>query len=79
MAGYIKNWNLRQIENQLWSAYQVCSDPRQDGYTTWAVKQDLYRVHWMVEDMLRRCPQYVDEPNWLREQEQQRIINILKS
>jgi len=78
MGGYIKNWNVQQIQNQLWSAYHVCSDPRHDGFTAWPVKQDLYRVKWLVDEMLRKCPTYSVEPEWLKEQEQNRIIDILK-
>jgi hypothetical protein len=79
MAGYIKNWNLTQIQTQLWSAYHICSDSRQDGFTTWPVKQDLYRIKWMVDDILRHCPTYSMESEWLKEQEQNRLINILKN
>ena len=78
MAGYIKNWNLTQVQNQLWSAYYVCSNARHDGYTSWPAKQDLYRVKWLVDDLLRRCPTYSIESEWLKEQEQNRILDILK-
>lgn len=79
MAGYVKSWNTRQIINQLHSAANVCSDPHHDGFSTWPIKQELYELRWLLDDLIRRCPVYVDEPQWLHEQEQQRIINILKS
>lgn len=79
MAGYIKSWNMAIIANQLRSAAYACSDPRQDGFTTWPIKQELYQLKWLLDDLIRRCPNYVDESTWLNEQEKNRIIEILKS
>jgi len=79
MAGYVKTWNFDQIQNQLRSAVHVCTDPGQDGYSTWPIKQDLYQLQWMLDELIQKCPRYIDEPEWLREQEQSRIIDILKS
>lgn len=75
---YIKRWNVEEIARQINSAYYTCSDPRQDGFTTWGVKQDLYQIKWLIDDALKRCPTFVDEKNWLREQEKKRVIKILK-
>lgn len=79
MSGYIKHWDMRQISNQLRSAAYTCSDPYQDGFSTWPIKQELYQLKWLLDDLIRQCPTYVDEQSWLQEQEHQRIIGILKS
>jgi hypothetical protein len=79
MSGYIKNWNFSEIENSIYRAYYVCSDPRQDGYTTWPIKQELYQLKWVLDEVIGKCPNYVDEDQWLTEQEKHRIIKILKS
>lgn len=79
MAGYIKNWNFSEIKNSIHRAYYVCSDTREDGYTTWPIKQDLYQLKWFLDDIIRKCPKYGDEDQWLTEKEKDRIINILKS
>jgi hypothetical protein len=49
-----------------------------DGFIAWGAKQDLYRLKWIIEDALRRCPDFSPEKEWLKEQEQERIIKILK-
>lgn len=76
---YIKRWNIEEIKNQISAAYYTCSDPRMDGYTTWPIKQDLYEIKWYIDDVIKKCPTYVDEDKWLTEREKERIINILKS
>jgi hypothetical protein len=43
-----------------------------DGYTTWACKQDLYRVQFALERMLKNCPTYSPENEWLQEQQLER-------
>ena len=67
----IIKWNtndiIRQIEMMSWSA----SDPREDGFTTWPIKQDLYRIQWAVEQAMSRCPTYSMEEEFLQEHEKQ--------
>lgn len=77
--GYIKRWNLSEMQNYISNAYYVCSDPRQDGYTTWPIKQELYQLKWFLDNIISKCPTYVDEEQWLTEQEKDRIIKILKT
>lgn len=76
---YIKTWNSRQIKNQLSSAASLCRDSRLDGFTTWPIKQELYEIKWLLDDLIDRCPRYADEPEWLNEQEKQRVFKILKT
>ena len=38
-----------------------------DGYTTWPCKQDLYRVKFELDSMLKKCPTYAPEQEWLDE------------
>ena len=59
--------------------YFAASDPRADGFTTWEYKKDLHEIKFALEEMIRKCPSYADiESKWLREQEAEKIIRILK-
>lgn len=73
----IKNWNLTEIENQLQRIYYACSDPRMDGFVTWGCKQDLYRIKFLVEELLEKCPTYSIEDQWLEEREKQKVWETL--
>lgn len=77
MGGYIKKWNKDQILNQLWQAYYICSDSRQDGFTTWPVKQELYEIKWMLDEMIKKCPTFSPEEEFLKEHEQKVLISAL--
>jgi tellurite resistance protein len=56
-----------------------CTNPLNDGFVTWGTKQELYKLKWLVDESLAACSNYAGEEEWLKEQEQQRIINILKN
>lgn len=55
------------------------SDMRLDGYVQWGAKQDLWRLKWILDQALKDCPHFSSvEDDWLKEQEQKKIIRILK-
>ena len=61
------------------AAYDACNSMN-DGFICWGAKQDLYRLKWILEDALKRCPDFgIMEEDWLKEQEQKRIIKILSN
>ena len=63
----------------LHAIYFLATDPRADGFTTWEHKKDLYEIQFALEEMIRKCPCHSDiESQWLREQEAEKIVRILK-
>ena len=75
----IKTWNTNRIISELYSAYYACKDPRQTGFATWPIKQDLYRVKWALDEMIRKCPTFLDEAEFLKEHEQEKLLDALKN
>lgn len=79
MAGYIKRWSTEKIIGDLQQCYFVASDPRQDGFTTWPCKQDLYQVKFALDEMIARCPNYgAIEQEWLDEIEKRKVWETLR-
>ena len=68
----IIRWNVDLIVSELQKCYWATTDPKMDGFTTWRCKQDLYRVQFALEDMLKKCPIYAPEEQWLAEQQLER-------
>lgn len=56
-----------------------CRDARNDGWTSFGYKQDLYLIKESLDLALKNAPAFAGEEEWLHEQEQKRIIKILKS
>lgn len=77
--GFKKNWSVSDIASQIRSLSSECQSPYNDGFVAWGCKQDLYVIKDIIDEALKNSPNFGDlESQWLKEQEQKRIIKILK-
>ena len=74
----IIDWNVAKVIDDCRKMYAGAVDPYETGFVNWPCKQDLYRVKFAVDEMLKNTSGFAGEEEWLREQEAQRIVNILK-
>ena len=74
----IIDWNVNKVIADCQKMYMAANDPYLTGYVNWPCKQDLYRVKFAVDEMLKKTSDFAGEQEWLREQEAERIVNILK-
>jgi hypothetical protein len=78
--GFRKSWDVANIAGQIHGLARECSTPYNDGFTAFECKKDLYQLKQIIDDALAEAPDFGDlEAQWLTEQEQRRIIKILKS
>jgi hypothetical protein len=78
--GFRKSWDIAGVIGQIHGLARECSSPRNDGFTAFECKKDLYQLKQIVNDALAEAPDFGTlEEQWLTEQEQKRIIKILKS
>ena len=75
----IITWNPKDIIRQIQTMYYNATDPRMDGFVTWPIKQDLYRLKWLIDESLAKSSTYVGEAEWLEEEEKKRVWKILKN
>ena len=69
--------DITAIAGQINSAAYECNSPYNDGFVGWGYKQDLYRLKWILDDALKRCPTYSPEEEWLREHDKKKVIKYL--
>jgi hypothetical protein len=74
----IINWDVNQVINECRKMYASAIDPYETGWNNWPCKQDLYRVKFAVDEMLRNTPGFAGEEEWLKEQEQEKVMRILR-
>ena len=74
----IITWNADKIISDLQRCYFACTDPRMDGFVTWGCKQDLYRVKFALDEMLKKCPNYSVEQEWLDGLEKEKMWKTLQ-
>ena len=73
----IHDWNKTDICSSIQRITFACTDPRQDGYVGWGCKKELYEILWFVEDELAKCSTYVDEEEFVKRREQNKLLKIL--
>jgi len=77
--GFKKPLDVATIAQQINSAAYTCASPHTDGFNGWYTKQDLYQLKEILDSALNRCPSFgTIEEAFLKEQEQKKIIRILK-
>ena len=72
-------WDIPVITQHIHSMKREICSPYNDGYTQWMVKQDLYRLKWILDESLNNCPAFNGEEEWLKEQSQKKMWETLKS
>lgn len=77
--GYRLQHNPADIISKIRSLGYECRDMRTDSYIAWGIKQDLYRIKWAIDDALSKSPNFSLEEEWLKDIEQEKIIEILKN
>ena len=73
----IIDWNVNSIVSELQKCYWATTDPKMDGFSTWRCKQDLYRVKFAVDEMLRDTGTFAGESEWLDEQQKEKMWKAL--
>jgi hypothetical protein len=74
---FVQHWNADQILMQLHHCAAEMNDWRNEGYSQWSCKQDLYRVKFELDRLLKTSPHFSMEPEWLEEQQKQQVWDIL--
>jgi hypothetical protein len=78
--GFKQNWDVAEVSRQINSMARECASPYNTGFLTFEIKKDLYQLKEIIDRALKDSPDFGElEERWLTEQEQKRIIKILKS
>lgn len=77
--GHRRDWDMPAIQHGIWCMRSEMNNPYNDGFTTWPIKQDLYRLKWLIDESLAKASTYAGETEWLNEEEQKKIWSILKN
>jgi hypothetical protein len=49
-----------------------------DGYTQWSIKEDLYKLKWLIDEIMADSPSFAGEEEFLKENEQVKMWSTLK-
>jgi hypothetical protein len=74
----IMDWNVDRVIGECHKMHRGAMDPYVTGWNNWPCKQDLYRVKFAVDEMLKNTSTFAGEEEWLEEQEKQKVVRILR-
>jgi hypothetical protein len=72
------DWNVKQVIADCQKMYYGANDPYVTGYVNWPCKQDLYRVKFAVDEMLKNISSFTGEEEWLEQLEKEKVWKALK-
>jgi hypothetical protein len=73
----IINWDVDQVIGECRKMYAGANDPYETGWNNWPCKQDLYRVKFAVDEMLKNTSGFAGEEEWLEQQEKGKMWKAL--
>ena len=71
------DWNVNHVIGECRKMYTGANDPYVTGFVNWPCKQDLYRVKFAVDEMLRNTSTFAGEEEWLRELKKEKMWKAL--
>lgn len=66
-----QNWNVFDVEQQIQRMGWAARDSMMTGFVCWPIKQDLYRLKWIIDEELAKSPVFSDEAEFLEEHEKE--------
>ena len=72
------DWNVNQVINECRKMHRGATDTYETGFVNWPCKQDLYRVKFAVDEMLKNTSGFAGEAEWLEEQQKEKMWKALK-
>lgn len=73
------NMDVPYCTSEIRKAIVEMNSAHNDGYVRWGVKQDLYLLKFMLDDVLENAPTFdKKEETWLKEQSQAKMMQVLK-
>lgn len=73
----IKSWSVDEITTQLRACEFAMHDPRMTGYVTWECKKDIFRIKFLLDEILDNSPTYAGEQEWLEERAKEKTWKII--
>jgi hypothetical protein len=76
--GYQSRYDIVELTRGIRAMHAEINNGYSTGWNQWPVKQQMYQLKWLIEESLESSNTFADETTWLCDQEQQRLIQLLK-
>jgi hypothetical protein len=76
--GFKKPLDLNSVLQQIRAAEREVNSSYNDGFIKWEIKKELYHIKFLLDELLLRSDKFTGEEEFLKEESQKMMINILK-
>lgn len=71
--------DYNSVHHQIYLTGVEINSPYNDGFSTWPLKQDLYRLKWLIDEILNDSPTYTGEDEFVAEHSKKEMWRKLKT
>jgi vancomycin permeability regulator SanA len=65
------------VSHQIYMSGVELNSPRNDGFVAFEIKKDLYRLKFLLDQILKDSPEFVGEDEFLKQQSKQQMWRAL--
>ena len=69
--------DYNSVSHQIYIAGVELHSPYNDGYVQWEIKKDLYKLKWLLDEILKDSPEFTGEEEFLQEQSKKQMWRAL--
>ncbi len=70
--------DYNSVSHQIYMSGVELNSPYNDGFTTFEIKKDLYKLKWMLDAIMKDAPTFSGEDEFLKEHEQKVMWRTLQ-
>ena len=75
--GYRKPLHYTDVRSQILTAGHELNDHHNDGFIQWEIKKELYRLKFLINEILTNSGSFVSEEEFLEEEAKRKTWSIL--
>ena len=75
--GFRAPMDYNSVHHQIYLAGVELHSPYNDGYVTFEIKKDLYKIKWLLDEIMADAPKYSGEEEFLKEHDQKKMWRTL--
>ena len=65
--GFRKPLDYSSVNHQIYMSGVELYNHRNDGFTQFEIKKDLYRLKWLIDNIMKDAPEFSGEKEFLEE------------
>lgn len=75
--GFRKPMDYNSVSHQIYMSGAELNSARNDGFVQWEIKKDLYKLKFLVDEILARSPEFAGESEFLEEHAKKKMWKSL--